>query len=89
MHLERESMSYFSVFMSYFVVWILWPVLQIYSQGVWFLINPKVSFMNPGDKPILTLKISVTNFCRFRYFADFDFKIVLLDQNSFEPIALC
>ena len=40
--------------------------------------------MSSGDKPVLTLKISVTNFTRFRYFADFDIKIVLLSQNSFE-----
>ena len=40
--------------------------------------------MDSGDKPILTLKISVTNFFKFQYFADFDIKIVLLDQNSFE-----
>ena len=33
---------------------------------------------------ISTLKILVTNFFRFRYFADFDIKIVLLDQNSLE-----
>ena len=39
--------------------------------------------MSSGDKPILTLKISVTNFCRFWYFADFDVKIALLSQNSF------
>ena len=40
--------------------------------------------MNSGDKPILTLKISVTNFYRFRYFADFDIRIVFLGQNKFE-----
>ena len=40
--------------------------------------------MSSGDKPILTLKISVTNFSRFQYFADFDIRIVLLGQNSFE-----
>ena len=34
--------------------------------------------MSSGDKPILALKISVTIFFRFRYFADFDIKIVLL-----------
>ena len=39
--------------------------------------------MSSGDQPILTWKISVTNFCRLQYFADFDIKIVLLDQNSF------
>ena len=45
--------------------------------------------MSSGDKPILTLKILVSNFCIFRYFADFDFKIVVLGQNNFESIASC
>ena len=49
-----------------------------------FSINSKISFMNSGDKPILNLKISVTNFYRFRYFADFDIRIVFLGQNKFE-----
>ena len=40
-------------------------------------------FMSSGDKPILSLKISITIFWRFQYFADFDIKIVLSDQNSF------
>ena len=40
--------------------------------------------MSSGDKPILTWKISVTDFCRRQYFAYFDTKLVLLDQNSFE-----
>ena len=40
--------------------------------------------MNSGDQPILTMKISITNFWRSRYFADFDTKILLLDQNNFE-----
>ena len=43
-----------------------------------FSINSKVSFMSSGDNPILTWKISVKNFCRFRHFVDFDFKIALL-----------
>ena len=45
--------------------------------------------MSSGDKPSLTFKIKVTKFCRFDYFADFDFEIVLLGKNSVEPIALC
>ena len=45
--------------------------------------------MSSGDKPVLILKISVTNFCRFQYFADFNFKIVLLGLNSFESIDFC
>ena len=74
-------MSYFSVSMSYFVVWILWPELQIYWQGVHFSINSKKSLMSS------TLKIS--NFCRFWLFAEFYIKIVLLGQSSFERIAFC
>ena len=27
--------------MQYFVAWILWPELRIYSQGVWFFIKFK------------------------------------------------
>ena len=54
-----------------------------------FSIKSKVSFMSSGDKPILTWQISVTNFCRFRHFADFDFKIVLLGQSSFQPFSFC
>ena len=54
-----------------------------------FSINSKIWFMSSGDKPILALKISVTNFSRFQYFADFDIRIVLLGQNSFEWIAFC
>ena len=38
---------------------------------------------------ILTLKISVTNFCKFQYFEKFNVKSVLLGQNSFELIAFC
>ena len=52
-------------------------------------IYSKTSFLNSGDKLKLTLKISVTNFCKFRYFADFDIKVVLLVQNSFDWIAFC
>ena len=37
-----------------------------------------------GDKLVLTLKISVTNIRRFRYFADFNTKIVPSGQNHFE-----
>ena len=33
---------------------------------------------------ILWPEISVTNVCRLRYFADFDFKSVLLGQNNFK-----
>ena len=48
-----------------------------------FSINLKISLISSGDKPILSLKISIINFCRFRYFADFDIEIVLLGKNKF------
>ena len=51
--------------------------------------SQKISFLSSGDKPILTLKISAKNFCRFHYFADFDTIILLLGQISFELIAYC
>ena len=38
--------------------------------------------MSSGDKPTWTWKISLTNFCRFQYFGDFDIKTVLFGQNS-------
>ena len=84
-HLEMDSMPYFSVSVTYVVVWILWPELQILRGEYGFSINSKISFMGSGDKPTLTLNIQVKNFWRFRYAADFfDIKIVLLGQNSFE-----
>ena len=52
-----------------------------------FSINSKISFMSLGDEQILTLNISVTNFWRFQYFADFDIKILPLGQNNFDWIA--
>ena len=63
-------MPYFSVPMLLFVVWILCHELRIYLG--------KISFISSCGKPILTLKISATNFSRFQYFADFDFEIALL-----------
>ena len=68
--------------MSYFVVWILWPEFRIYWQGVGFFDGDK-----PQSKNLDPLKISVKNFFRFIYFAGFDFKLVLLGQNSFNLIA--
>ena len=47
-----------------------------------FPINSNISFLISCDKPILTLKISIKVFCRLRYFADFDIKVVLLCQYS-------
>ena len=49
-----------------------------------FSINSKMYLMSSDHKPVLTLKIPVTNFFRFRYFADFDIKTALLSQNNFE-----
>ena len=34
---KRFYVTFFYVSMPYFVVWILWPELRIFSQGVWFL----------------------------------------------------
>ena len=39
--------------------------------------------MSPGEKSIVTLKMSVTNFFRFQYFENFDIKFLLLGQNYF------
>ena len=64
-------------------------IMNLFTGSIWILINLKISFMSSSDHPILTMKISVTNFCKFRYFADFDTKNFLLDQNSFEWIAFC
>ena len=40
--------------------------------------------MSSGDKPNLTLKISVKNFSRFQNYAAFDTEIVILTKNSSE-----
>ena len=61
-------------------------IANLFYREYGFSINSKISFMSSGDKSILTLKILVTNFCRFWYF---DIKIVLLGQNSFKWIAFC
>ena len=71
--------------MSYFVVWILWPELRICSLGVWFSDKfENIIHKLIGNNPILTLKIALTIFCRFCYFADFGIIIVLLGQNIFK-----
>ena len=57
--------------------------------GWWFwggVDTPMHTMMSLGNKQILTFKISVTNFCRFRYFADFDIKIVPSGQNTVKPL---
>ena len=41
-------------------------------------------YVLPIEKPIVTFKISVTNFCRFQYFENFDIKFLLLGQNNFQ-----
>ena len=75
-HLEKDSLPCFGVSMKYLVVWILWPELRIYLQGVWLF-----------DKFKNTLR-SYANFnfenLSHKFLADFDNKIKLLDQNSFE-----
>ena len=81
---KKDSMPHFSVSMLYFcrlnpLAWI--ANLFAGSMGFWV--------MSSGDKPIRTLKISVTNVCRFQYFAHFNIKFVLLRKNSFEWIAFC
>ena len=35
-HLEKYFLPCFGVSMKYLVVWILWPELRIYLQGIWF-----------------------------------------------------
>ena len=47
-----------------------------------FSINSKISLVSSGNELILIMKISATNFCRFRYFADFDIQIVLFGHND-------
>ena len=57
--------------MLYFDVWILWLELRIYSQGVWIF--------HKFENTIHELRLSANiNFYRFRYFADFDAKHLLL-----------
>ena len=43
--------------------------------------------MSSREKPIVTFKISVKNFCRFQYFENFDIKFLLLGQHNFQRIA--
>ena len=74
-------MPYFFVFMPHFVVWILWPELQIYSQGVWFFIEFKN--ITHEVRPILIFKISI------KYFADFDIlQILILKLYFYSKIVL-
>ena len=66
----------------------LWPELRIYLQEVWFFDKFENIIHELRWENNFNLKISVTNFWRFQYFEDFDFKFVLLGQNS-EWIAFC
>ena len=61
---------------SFTFIWkkILCHILSLGSSGLnceficrehGFSINSKISFMSSGDKPVLMLKILVTNFCKF------------------------
>ena len=43
-----------------------------------FSIYLKISLMSSGDQPILTFRISVTNFLHISIFSDFDIKILHL-----------
>ena len=56
---------------------------ESYTKPFWGI------YVLPIEKPIVTLKISVTNFCRFQCFENFDIKLLLLDQNVFEKIVFC
>ena len=79
MSLERDSMPYFSMFLCYILMFGSSGLnCELFCGEYGFSINLKISFMSSGDQPVLTLKISVTNFCRFRYFEDFDINILLL-----------
>ena len=46
--------------------YILWHDCEFIRKEYVFSTYSKISFMSSGDKPNLTLKISVTNFCRYR-----------------------
>ena len=81
------SRKIYAILFCFYVIFCCLDLLIRRKYG--FSIDSKNLFISSGDKPILTLKISVTNFFRFRYFADFDIKIVFLGQNSFEWIAFC
>ena len=79
MSLERDSMPYVSMFLCYILMFGSSGLNFEFIRGEYgFSINCEISFMSLGDQPILTLKILVTHFCRFRYFEDFDIKILLL-----------
>ena len=79
MSLERDSMPYFSMLLCYILTFGSSGLNCEFIRGEYrFSIILKISFMSSGDQPILTLKISITNFFRFRYFSDFDIKILLL-----------
>ena len=73
--------------MSDFVVWIL--NCEFIRRECGFSINLKISLVSSSNKLILIMKISATNFWRFRYFADFDIKIVFWGHNSVEWISFC
>ena len=54
------------------------------NSKILLMINSKILTMSSAEKPILTLKPSVTNFSRFQCFEDFDIKFLLSGQNIFE-----
>ena len=61
----------------------------IFFLRAWIAINSKIWFRSSCNKPILTLKNIITDFCRWQYFAYFDIKVAFLGQYSFEWVALC
>ena len=78
-HLEKDSTPCFCIPMKNLVVRIVWPELWIYLQGVWFS-NKFGNIL----RCLITLGKSYS-----KIFADFDIKIRLLGQNSFEWIVFC
>ena len=77
---KRFHAMFVCVSIPHFVVWIIWPKLKIYSQGV--------SFVDKFENIIHDVRVyvdfnwtSFTNFVRFWCFSDF-VKIALLCQNS-------
>ena len=83
-HLEKDFVRYFYDSTPCFVVWILWPEMQITHRKYGFLITSKMSLMSSGDMQISLWKSQSQNF------TDFDIKTILLAQNSFDEwLAFC
>ena len=81
-------MPYFFMFLCYILTFGSSDLNCEFIRGEYrLLIKLKMLFVGSGDQPIVTLKISVTDFWRFRYSADLKIEIFSLGQNSFERIA--